>query len=156
MFERFGRDIRRVALLHAEREADALGAPAIGAEHLLLAAALTRPDDGPGPVLARAGLDAASLRASLEQELVDALAPLGIPGDAVEAVGPAAPTGRRMRFSPTAKRSLENAAKVAVERGERLIDTRHLVLGVLRTPSPAVQRLLDRAGADRDALARAL
>ncbi|HWV86525.1 MAG TPA: Clp protease N-terminal domain-containing protein [Capillimicrobium sp.] len=151
--ERFGRDIRRDVLRHAEREADALGAPAIGAEHLLLGVALT---EGPGCALSDAGLDAPSVRDALEADLADALAPLGIPASAVEAVGPPVPTGRRLRLAPAAKRSLHQALRTALDGGDRRIHAGHLAVGILRTPSAPVQRLLDRLGVDRDALVRAL
>jgi len=155
MFERFTREARAVVTC-AVGEADMLGAASIGPEHLLLGVVEAGPDAAPARALVAAGLDAPAMRAALERELVDALAPLGIPAEAVEAVGPAVPTGRRLRFSPAAKTALAQALQSAVERGDRRIDARHVALGVMRTPSPALQRLLDAARVDRDALWRAL
>ena len=155
MFERFTREVRAVVTC-AVGEADMLGAASIGPEHLLLGVVEAGPDAAPARALVAAGLDAPAMRAALEGELVDALAPLGIPAEAVEAVGPAVPTGRRLRFSPAAKTALAQALKSVVERGDRRIDARHVALGVMRTPSPALQRLLDAARVDRDALWRAL
>jgi ATP-dependent Clp protease ATP-binding subunit ClpA len=155
MFQRFTREARAV-VVSAQREADALGAPAIGPEHLLLGVAQARPDDPAARVLADAGLDAPAVHAALEDELAAALAPLGIPAAAVEAIGPSAPTGRRLRFAPAAKTAMEQALRSAVERGDKRIEARHMALGVLRVPSGAVQRLLDQAGTDRAELSRAL
>ena len=155
MFNRFTREARAVVVA-AEREADGLGAAAIGPEHLLLGVVEARPGDPAAEALAAAGLDAASVHAAPSDELAEALAPLGIPAAAVEAVGPAQPTGRRLRFAPAAKTAMQQALRAAVERGDRRIEARHLALGVLRVPSASVQRLLDRAGTDRTALTRAL
>jgi ATP-dependent Clp protease ATP-binding subunit ClpA len=155
MFERFTRDARAVVTC-AVAEADVLGAAAVAPEHLMLGVVVGCPDDASARVLVAAGLDAPAMREALERELIDALAPLGIPADAVEAVGPAVPTGRRLRFSPAAKTALAQALKAAVERGDRRIEARHVALGVLRTPAPGVQRMLDTAGVERDAVWRAL
>lgn len=155
MFNRFTREARAV-VVSAQREADGLGAASIGPEHLLLGVVRARPGDAAALVLRDAGLDAPALHAALEDELAEALAPLGIPAAAVEAVGPAVPTGRNVRFAPAAKTALAQAVRSAADRGDRRIGARHVAIGVLQTPSPAVQRLLERAGADREQLARAL
>jgi ATP-dependent Clp protease ATP-binding subunit ClpA len=155
MFERVTRDARAVVTC-AVGEADALGAAAVAPEHLMLGVVVGCPDDASARVLVDAGLDGPTMRDALDQELVAALAPLGIPADAVEAVGPAVPSGRRLRFSPAAKTALAQALKAAVEHGDRRIEARHVALGVLRTPAPGLQRVLDTAGVDRDAVWRAL
>lgn len=155
MFQRFTRDARAVVVA-AQREADRLGAAAIGPEHLLLGVVDGRPDDPAARVLADAGLDAPGVHAALARELADALAPLGIPAEAVDAIGPVTPTGRSLRFSPTAKAAMQQALRSAVERGDRRIGARHMALGALRVPSTTVQRLLDDAGTDRAQLSRAL
>jgi ATP-dependent Clp protease ATP-binding subunit ClpA len=155
MFERFTREARAVVTCAVE-EADAVGAASVAPEHLLLGVVAAYPDDAPARVLAAAGLDAAAIRDALQRDLVQALAPLGIPAEAVEAVGPAVPTGRHLRFSPPAKTALAQALQSAVQRGDRRIDARHVALGVLRTPAPGLQRVLDGASVQRDALWRAL
>ncbi len=155
MFNRFTREARAVVVA-AQREADGLGAASIGPEHLLLGVVEARPGDGAARVLREAGLDASAVHAALQAELTDALAPLGIPAEAVEAVGPARPTGRKLRFAPAAKSAMAQAVTSAAQGGDRRIEARHMALGVLQTPSPAIQRLLDRAGADRTQLTRAL
>lgn len=155
MFQRFTREARAVVSC-AVGEADLLGAASVGPEHLLLGVAEAGADDPAAHVLAVAGVDAATMRAALERDLVEALAPLGIPADAVDAVGPAVPTGRRLRFAPAAKTALAQALQAAVDRGDRRIDARHVALGVLRVPSASVERLLDHAGVDRAQLTRAL
>ena len=155
MWGRFTREARGVVLF-AQREADGLGAPSIGPEHLLLGVVGTRPADPVARTLADAGLGADALHEALDRELAEALAPLGIPADAVDAVGPAVATGRKLRFTPAAKTAMEQAVVSAMERGEKRIEIRHLALGVLATPSAAVQRLLDGAEADRAALRRAV
>ncbi|MFC8733754.1 Clp protease N-terminal domain-containing protein [Luteimicrobium sp. NPDC057192] len=125
------------------------------------AATVDRPDrptadvsDGPGS--ADPDLDA------------EALASLGIDLDAIRAraddvFGPGAldtpvvaegrrGRGRRPRFSPDAKKTLELALREAVRLRDRQITSAHLLLGVLRDPASPAARTLVAAGADLPAL----
>ncbi len=105
---RFTKEARGV-VEGASRAADALGASAVGPEHLLLSVAQGSTDGPAARVLAQAGLDAGAVRTSFDRDLAEALAPLGIPADAVEAIGPATPTGRHVRFGSAATQSLTGA-----------------------------------------------
>jgi hypothetical protein len=54
----------------------------------------------------------------------------------------------RPRFTPEAKRALEQSLRVAVELHHRRIRPGHLLLGLLRLDDPVVSAVLDRAGTD--------
>lgn len=153
MFERFTRGAREV-VAEAQVEARTLGAPAVGAEHLLLAA-LRR------CAWKHRGLPAAE-RVRSELVAVDpdaeALAAIGISLAAVrrsveDAFGPdvwTAPRGpRRLPFTKEAKRALELALREALELGLKRIDERVVLLGVLREGETA-RRLLTDLGCNVD------
>ncbi|MZE76394.1 Clp protease, partial [Streptomyces sp. SID5475] len=65
MFERFTRQARQV-VVQAQEETRNLGHPAVGSEHLLLAA-LSRRDDPATAALSRLGVTAGSCRAEVER-----------------------------------------------------------------------------------------
>ncbi len=150
-FERFTKDARRV-VVRSQDEARHLGARAIHPEHLLLGVASADPGDPAARALADAGLDAGALRQGIDDDLAEGLAAIGIPAEVVEAVGHPPPSRDSLRFAPAAKQALAQALRAALERHDGEIRTVHVLLGVLRTPSDTVDRLLARAGTDRDAL----
>jgi ATP-dependent Clp protease ATP-binding subunit ClpA len=155
MFERFTEEARRVVVLAQEEARDA-GDPFIDGAHLLLGIA-----EVPGPgraALQDAGVQAAALRRAIRDVGspssdaldADALAALGIDLTQVRAAaeaifGSGALDDRRRRrwgrgprrvgghlpFTDTSKKALELSLRAAVRRGDRSLDTRHLLLGLL-------------------------
>jgi ATP-dependent Clp protease ATP-binding subunit ClpA len=140
MFERFTRDARRVvaAALDAARGA---GAEEVEPEHILLA--LAAGSTPAARAIGEVGLDADTIDAAIEADLVAMLAVVGVPSSVLDAA-PAHPRSDRPRLSLHAKRTLENALREAVRRHDRCIGTEHLLLGVLCTPAPTLARVLAR------------
>jgi ATP-dependent Clp protease ATP-binding subunit ClpA len=164
MFERFTREARAVVEA-AQAEATALGAPAIGPEHLLLGIAA---GDGAAATLRALGLGPDALRAELVASGggidADALAAIGIDLDAVRrqveaSFGPGA-LGRRgkrsLRFAPKAKKALELALREAIALGDRHIGAEHVLLGVLRDPGERLRRMLAALDRTPDAVRAAV
>ena len=141
MFERFTKDARAVTEA-AVREAEALGARQVEAEHLLLALA------GRGV----AGLDRDEIAGGLEAEQRAALAAVGVDLDAFDL--PAPRRRSRLRFGASAKAALEGAFKAALRRDDRRITEVHVLLGLLEARHGRVRRALAFAGIDVVALAR--
>jgi ATP-dependent Clp protease ATP-binding subunit ClpA len=165
MFERFTKEAR--AVVHAaEAEADALGAGAIGREHLLLGVAA---QNGIGArALESLGARHEDLRAELERSPggldAGALASIGIDLDEVrrrieESFGPGALARRRPgrpRFSPGAKKALELSLREALALGDHHIGAEHILLGVARDPGEPAGAALRAHGADRAAVRAAV
>ena len=162
MFERFATEARR-AVVEAQQEARDLRAPRIEPVHLLLA--LSRDPGRGGAALRSAGLDHAAARRALEAVGpldADALAAVGIDLDRVRAAaesafGPGAldragGSPGHLPFAGGAKQALEGALRAVLaeprRRRTRVIDTGHLVVGVLSVPDPVVRRVLHLAGVD--------
>ncbi len=135
----------------AEAEARAAGMSSIEAEHLLLAA--TRRDSPAAHALAELGLDRDGIAAALEAETERSLLAVGITPSELEPPGPPPATAGRVRPAASFKLALERALRVAVARGDRRIETGHVVLGVLKAEAGTVPRALSLAGVDRAALA---
>lgn len=174
MFERFT-DAARGVVTGAESIATELGSGAITPAHLLYGCAGAGDESAARP-LREAGLAGTTIRAALpraprppaEQIDPDALRAIGVDYDGIraateQAFGPGAldgapdrrsPAGRprRPRFTPEAKRTLEQALRVTVELHHRRIQAGHLLLGVLRVDDELVSRLLRDAGTDVAAL----
>lgn len=168
MFERFTDEARRVVVI-AQEEARETRSGRIGPEHLLLALAIVA---GPGSDVLRAeGVEMARLRDAIlaADDALDpgALAALGIDLSAVkekaEAVfGAGALSNRRHRrwtsghlpFAPASKHALERALRSAVRRGDRSIDGRHLLLGILDVEDAGVATVLRRLDVDPQRLRR--
>ena len=171
MFERFTESARQVVVI-AQEEARLAGDPCIDGAHLLLGIA-----EAPGPgraALEGTGVHVESVRRAIrevgdpdaEPLDADALAALGIDlgkvRQAAEAVfGTGALDRRRwgrrrgmsghLPFTADTKKALELSVRAALRRGDRSIDTRHLLLGLLATVerrSNAVLRRLDVDTAD--------
>jgi ATP-dependent Clp protease ATP-binding subunit ClpA len=146
MFERFAREARDT-VHDAQGIARELGAPAIEAEHLLLA--LARRGD---PALAAEGLDYDGVLGALERETERSLAAVGISADPL----PASPSLRKPGFARSAKSAIEGSLREAVRRGDKAIASRHLLLALLAPARGTVPRALEAAGVDREALRRRL
>ena len=145
MFERFTKDARRIVddAVDLARES---GATTIEAEHLLLA--VTRGNDPVARALASHGLDEDELTNALVMETERSLAAVGVTAET-----PAfSPFPGSPRLATSAKAALEGALRVAVERRDRHIGTKHLVLALLRPERGTLPRALAIAGLDRSAL----
>lgn len=141
MFERFTKDARAV-VVDATAEAQALDAPAVEAEHLLLAVAARE-----HAALERAGLDHDAVREALEAEARASLAAAGVEWD----VAPR-PSKGQLRFAASSKRALERALPAAVARGDPRLTADHVLLGILAAEVGTVPRALALAGVDRETL----
>jgi ATP-dependent Clp protease ATP-binding subunit ClpA len=177
MFERFTDEARHVVVT-AQHEARDAGEPCIDVAHLVLGIAMV---GGPGGAALRAGgVEATTLRAAMREVREpegsldgEALAALGIDlgrvRQAAEAVfGAGALDDRRQRhcrrrpasghlpFTPESKKSLELSLRAAVRRRDQVIDTRHLLIGVLAAEEKRSIAVLRRLGVDPAALRRRL
>lgn len=139
MFERFARESRQ-AVVRAVADARRLGADQVEPEHLLLALA-EGDTDAAARALSEAGLDADRIERAIEQDLVAALAVVGVPAAVVEAT-PVYPGAPKPSLSVPVKEALERALRAAVRRGERHMGTEHLLLGLLEPPPVSVRRVL--------------
>jgi ATP-dependent Clp protease ATP-binding subunit ClpA len=140
VFERFTRDARRT-VVRAQEAAGRMGAEQVEPEHLLLALA-----EGCNPAsraIAEAGLDPATIAATIEADLVAMLEVVGVPPSVVEAA-PARPRADMPSLSLHAKSVLEHALREAVRGGDRRLGTEHVLLGALRPPGPTLARVLAR------------
>jgi len=140
MFERFSREAKQVVLI-ALGAAQRLGAEQVEPEHLLLGLA-----EGSTPAaraIAEAGMDAATISATIEADLIAMLEVVGVPASVVDAT-PAAPRADRPGFGVHGRRALEQALREAVRRHERRLGAEHVLLGTLHAPSPTLARVLAR------------
>lgn len=177
MFERFTDEARRVVVI-AQEEARLAGDPCIDGAHLLLGIAET---PGPGQTaLESAGVRVTDLRRAVSEVDPDAgtldsdaLAALGIDLDRIREVveaafGTGALDARRRRwtrrrrtsghlpFTAGNKKALELSVRAAVRRGDRSIDTRHLLLGLLASEEKRSTAALRRLAVDTTGLRRRL
>ena len=127
--------IARGTVQLARQEATALGAHAVGTEHLLLALTCTCREPV-ARVLADAGIDEHALRSTLQPTLVD-----------VEITSPA-----DGGFTAHARQVLEGSLREAVERGEGYIGADHLLLALLRNPAGGAAQTLDALGVEPQAI----
>jgi ATP-dependent Clp protease ATP-binding subunit ClpA len=161
MFERFTREARG-AVTAAQDIARETFTRTIDTRHLLVA--LTREAGPAREALVEAGVDVAALVETALTDLraggldADALAGIGIDLEAVrretdrtfgaDALDRAARRrGGHIPFARDAKKSLELALREAIGMKHRMIDGRHLLLGVLRADCPG-RDLLVRLGVD--------
>ncbi|MGW1750103.1 Clp protease N-terminal domain-containing protein [Streptomyces sp. NPDC002092] len=179
MFERFTKDARGVvqtAVEHAERA----GAPAVEADHILLAL-LDREDSRASFAFTSLGVTVerkesireavaeARRRAGLSRSETDALAGLGIDVseivarvEAVHGVGAMSGdrsdkgwwSGRRS-FGRDAKQILETSLRTAVAHGDRHIGDEHILLALTARPGIPAEVLADR-GVTYESLRRVL
>ena len=146
MFNRFTDEARFTTTQAAEVARD-LGSPQVEAEHLLLA--ITAGDSPAARALHAAGLDREGLLEVLAAETARSLAAVGITAERPRF----SPFVRTPRFGSSAKLALERSLRVALARRENRIDSRHIVLAILRAPAGTVPRALECAGVDRVELA---
>ena len=149
MFERFTREAR-AAVTAAETEARELGSPTIEAEHLLLALTELDPATAVGGVLADVGLDRDAALAALDSERERSLLAVGISIGEFE-ITPPRPSDRP-RMAASAKRALEHALRISLERGDKRIGAGHVLLALLRAEAGTVPRALSEADVDRTEL----
>ncbi|MGW6705563.1 Clp protease N-terminal domain-containing protein [Streptomyces sp. NPDC054956] len=156
MFERFTEDARST-VTGAVTEAERAGARAVTEEHLLLSLlALGALDPlGADRAAIAADLAAARRRGGMSKADEEALAGLGIDvGTIVARVEEthgegalSAPAARerhgRTRFTPGAKKVLEQSLRIALGRKDRHISTLHLLLSLLSRPGTPAETLAD-------------
>jgi ATP-dependent Clp protease ATP-binding subunit ClpA len=139
--------VARRTIVRAFEEATDAGAPAVEAEHLLLA--IVAAPEQVGPVLGAFRLDRAAVVAMLDVEREHSLAAAGL--------GPV----DQDRLAATPRRTRPGwgtSAREAIVRGSRLRRDRHrmseadLLTGVLQAELGTVPRALAYAGVDRAAL----
>lgn len=154
MFERFSRSAR-AAVKRAGDLAAADGAATVEAEHLLLA--LTQQTNEPtARALNALGMTETAVRAVLDDEFTRALQTVG-----VAATVPPRRASRPGRSTPkwgqSAKLTLVRTLQVALDRGHKRIDDRHILLALSQAEAgviPRVLRALDVTPSDIDAALR--
>ena len=138
MFERFTDRARRVVVL-AQEESQRLSHNYIGSEHLLLG--LLAEQEG---VAARA-LESLNVTLTAAREQVE------------EIIGPGQQTPRgHIPFTPRAKKILELALREALTMGSEVIDTEHLLLGLIDEGDGVGAQILQRLGATAQAVREAV
>jgi ATP-dependent Clp protease ATP-binding subunit ClpC len=134
MFERFTDRARRVVVL-AQEESQRLSHNYIGTEHLLLGLLAAR--DG---VAARA-LESLNVTLTAAREQVEEIIGLG----------EQTPHGH-IPFTPRAKKILELSLREALTAGSEVIDTQHLLLGLIDEGDGVGAQILERLGATAQAV----
>ncbi len=138
MFERFTDRARRVVVL-AQEESQRLSHNYIGSEHLLLG--LLAEQEG---VAARA-LESLNVTLTAAREQVE------------EIIGPGQQTPRgHIPFTPRAKKILELALREALTMSSQVIDTQHLLLGLIDEGDGVGAQILQRLGATTQAVREAV
>ncbi|WP_111766871.1 Clp protease N-terminal domain-containing protein [Nakamurella deserti] len=150
MFEQLTPSARTI-LADAQREAEALGSPAIESEHVVLAVS-ARAGSSASAAMASAGLDHRRLRELLVEERRRSLATAGvdaIPDDPLHRVSR---RGRSLKLATSTKSLLERAVREAGRHRTRTIDEAQLLVAGLQAEVGTVPRLIALAGVDRDDL----
>jgi len=125
-------------ILAAQKTAETLHSPVLDAEHLL--SALVEDDEGvPAETLRRLGTDLVAFRGELAALLARR----------------ARVEGGSLALDPRAKRVIDRAQEEARRLGDEYVSTEHLLLGAAEVGGEA-QQLLDRHGANREAILGAL
>jgi ATP-dependent Clp protease ATP-binding subunit ClpA len=146
MFERFTRSAR-ATVQRARDVAATEGSATVEAQHLLLA--LTQQADDPtSRALDTLGMSEQAVRGALEEEFTDALQAVGVAATA-PLRGPSRP-GRAGRSTPrwgqSAKLVLVRALQVAVDRGHKRIEDRHLLIALSLAEAGVMPRVLRTLG----------
>jgi ATP-dependent Clp protease ATP-binding subunit ClpC len=134
MFERFTDRARRVIVL-AQEESQRLSHNYIGTEHLLLGLLAER--DG----LAAQALESLNVTLTAAREQVEEIIGLGDQN----------PHGH-IPFTPRAKKILELSLREALTTGSEVIDTQHLLLGLVDEGDGVGAQILERLGATAQAV----
>jgi len=138
MFERFTDRARRVVVL-AQEESRLLSHDYIGTEHLLLG--LLAEQEG---VAARA-LESLNVTLEAAREQV------------IEIIGPGQPQpSGHIPFTPRAKKILELSLRESLNLGSEVIDTEHLLLGLIDEGDGVGAQILQRLGATAQAVREAV
>ena len=149
MFTRFTDRTRR-SVGAAFEEARMLGHDSLGDEDLLLG--ILRADDGiAADVLTSFGVTLEDARTESEAMLSGALASIGISFEEVrreagEVFDMRIPDGRRIPFSPMAKKALVGARKQMRRLGDNYLGTEHILLAILENEDGTAVRILARLG----------
>ncbi len=155
IFNRFTRECRRCVEAAVE-EARMLGHDSVGDEDLLLG--ILSADEGIGAeALSASGVTLETARKESEAMLSEALSSIGISledvrREAGDAFDMRIPRGRRLPFSPRAKKVLERALREAVRFRNGHIGTEHVLLGILRNEDGTAVRMLAHMGVSSEAL----
>ena len=155
IFNRFAREAR-ACVEAAIEEARALGHDSVGDEDLLLG--ILRADAGvAAETLSSLGVGLEPAREESERMTAEALAYVGISlenirKEAGDNLDMRIPEGRRVPFSPAAKKALERALREAVGLGDNRIGAEHVLLGILPNQDGTAVRLLARMGVSTDAV----
>jgi ATP-dependent Clp protease ATP-binding subunit ClpC len=140
----------------ALEEARALGHDSVGDEDLLLG--MLRAEEGvAAEALSSLGVNLEDAREQSERMAAEALASVGISlanirREAGEAFDMRIPEGRRIPFSPRAKKVLERSLKEAVRLRDNYIGPEHVLLGILGNADGTAVRMLARMGVSTDVL----
>ncbi len=149
MFTRFTDRTRR-SVGAAFEEARMLGHDSLGDEDLLLG--ILSADDGiAADVLTSLGVTLEDAREESEAMLSGALASIGISFDEVrreagEVFDMRIPDGRRIPFSPMAKKALVGARMQMKTLGDNHLGTEHVLLGILENEDGTAVRILAQLG----------
>jgi ATP-dependent Clp protease ATP-binding subunit ClpA len=155
IFNRFAKEAR-ACVQAAVEEARALGHDSVGDEDLLLG--ILRVDEGmAAEALSSLGVTIEAAREESERMASDALSSVGIflediRREAGDAFDVRIPEGRRIPFSPRAKRVLERALREAVRLRDNRIGTEHVLLGILENEDGTAVRMLNRLGVSPEAV----
>jgi ATP-dependent Clp protease ATP-binding subunit ClpA len=155
IFNRFAKEAR-ACIQAAVEEARALGHDSVGDEDLLLG--ILRVDEGmAAEALSSLGVTIEAAREESERMASDALSSVGIflediRREAGDAFDVRIPEGRRIPFSPRAKRVLERALREAVRLRDNRIGTEHVLLGILENEDGTAVRMLSRLGVSPEAV----
>jgi len=155
IFNRFAKEAR-ACVVAAVEEARACGHDSIGDEDLLLG--ILRADEGTAAEsLSSLGVTLDAAREECERMASDALSSVGISLEDIRIQAGNAfdwriPEGRRIPFSPRAKRVLERALREAVRLRDNRIGAEHVLLGILDDEDGTAVRLLGRMGVSTEAL----
>ncbi len=155
IFNRFAREARSCVEAAVE-EARALGHDSIGDEDLLLG--ILRAGEGiAAEALSSLGVTLDGAREESERMASEALSSVGISledirGEAGEAFDMRIPEGRRITFSPRAKKVLERALREAVRLRDNRIGTEHVMLGIVGNEGGTAVRMLGRLGVSTETL----
>ena len=155
IFNRFAREAR-VCVQDAVEEARELGHDSVGDDDILLG--ILRTGEGvAAEALSSLDVTVESARQESDLMLSDALSSVGISledirREAGEAFDMSIPEGRRIPFSPGAKKVLEQALKEALQLRDNYIGTEHILLGIMRNEDGTAVRMLGRLGVSTGAL----
>ncbi len=155
IFNRFTRECRRCVEAAVE-EARMQGHDSVGDEDLLLG--ILSAGEGIGAeALSASGVTLEAARRESVAMLSEALASIGISLEEVrrgteKTFDMRIPRGRRLPFSPRAKKVLERALREAVRFRNGHIGTEHVLLGILRNEDGTAVRMLAHMGVSPEAL----